>query len=135
MPRDTPYAGVAAIFRSAVESGRAPEVYEDGRQRRDFIHVEDVARANIAAITRPDPAIGAFNVATGAPRTILDMADALVAAHGDDAPRPRVTGRYRLGDVRHVFASAERARRELGLRATIPFEEGIRSFASAPLRA
>ena len=134
MPRDTPYAGVAAIFRSAVEAGRAPEVFEDGRQRRDFVHVEDVARANLLAITRPEPAHGAFNIASGTPRTVREMADALVAARGVAAPSPKVSGRYRLGDVRHVFASAERARRELGFQAVIPFEEGVRSFASAPLR-
>lgn len=134
MPRDTPYAGVAAIFRSAVEAGRAPEVFEDGRQLRDFIHVADVARANIIAIERPEPAPGAFNVASGSPRTIIDMANALVDAHGDDAPRPRISGRFRLGDARHVFASADRAARDLGFRASTTFEEGIRSFASAALR-
>jgi dTDP-L-rhamnose 4-epimerase len=135
MPRDTPYAGVAAIFRSAVEAGRAPEVFEDGAQLRDFLHVEDVARANVAAITRAEPAIGAYNIASGSPRTILDMANALVDAHDPDARRPRLTGRYRLGDVRHVFASTDRAAAELGFRAEVTFEEGIRSFASAPLRA
>lgn len=131
MPKDTPYAGVAAIFRSAVEAGRPPEVFEDGGQRRDFIHVEDVAAANLAALERPEPAHGAFNVATGRPRSVLEMATALAAAH--DARPPVITGRYRLGDVRHVFASAERAARELGFRARISFEEGMRTFARAPL--
>ncbi len=74
MPRDTPYAGVAAIFRSALEAGRAPRVFEDGGQRRDFVHVRDVARANVLALTAVDPVPGAFNVASGKPRTVLEMA-------------------------------------------------------------
>jgi dTDP-L-rhamnose 4-epimerase len=137
MPRDTPYAGVAAIFRSAVEAGLAPEVFEDGMQMRDFVHVEDVARANVLAITRPEPAQGAFNVASGAPRTVLDMACALVASSADAAhvAEPVITGRYRLGDVRHVFASTERAAATLGFRPQISFEEGMRSFATAELRS
>src|SRR5213078_4667490 len=82
MPRDTPYAGVASIFRSALAAGRAPRVFEDGGQRRDFVHVRDVAAANVRALTAPKPIPGAFNIASGTPRTILDMAAALSRAHG-----------------------------------------------------
>ena len=123
MPRDTPYAGVASIFRSAFAAGRAPRVFEDGGQRRDFVHVRDVARANVRALTAPEPVAGAFNVASGTPRTVLDMAHALAGAC--DAPpsaAPRVTGEWRAGDVRHVVASpalrrrAARLRRRGGLR-------------------
>jgi dTDP-L-rhamnose 4-epimerase len=135
MPRDTPYSGVAAIFRSALEGGRAPEVFEDGHQLRDFIHVADVARANLVALRPPDPMEGTFNVATGHPRTVGAMADALSGARGPGAPRPRISGRYRQGDVRHVFASASRATRDLGFTASIPFEEGMRRFVRDPLRA
>ena len=135
MPRDTPYAGVAAIFRSALEVGRAPRVLEDGQQRRDFVHVRDVARANVLALTA-DPALtGALNIASGAPRTVLDLARALSEATGSGAPAPAVVGGYRLGDVRHVFANTERARAQLGFAASVRFEEGLREFASAPLRA
>ena len=88
MPRDTPYAGVASIFRSALEGGEAPRVFEDGGQRRDFVHVRDVARANVLALTAPEPVPGAFNVASGTPRTVLDMAQALARAFdGDRSPR------------------------------------------------
>jgi dTDP-L-rhamnose 4-epimerase len=121
MPRDTPYAGVASIFASELAAGRAPRVYEDGNQLRDFVHVLDVARANVIALTRPDPKHAAFNVASGTPRTVRDLAETLAAAHGVDAPTPIVTGQYRLGDVRHVFASGERAAAELGFSATEPF--------------
>ena len=134
MPRDTPYAGVAAIFRSALAAGRAPQVFEDGRQLRDFVHVRDVARANAIALTARDPVPGAFNVASGTPRTVLQMAQALANASDDSAPTPWVTGGYRVGDVRHVFASAERARVELGFTATEDFAAGMREFATAPLR-
>ena len=132
MPRDTPYAGVAAIFCSALEAGRAPRVLEDGRQRRDFVHVRDVARANLLALTADPPATGAFNVASGAPRTVLDLAQALAGASGDGAPTPEIVGGFRIGDVRHVFAESERARAELGFTADVGFEEGVRDFASEP---
>ena len=132
MPRDTPYAGVASLFRSAYERGDAPRVFEDGGQLRDFIHVSDVARANVLALTS-DPAIsGPLNICSGTPRTILDMAEAIRPA---GAPHPEVVGGYRLGDVRHVFASPDRAAELLGFRAAIGFEEGVRAFATAPLRS
>jgi len=134
MPRDTPYAGVASIFRSAVAARRAPEVFEDGAQLRDFVCVSDVARANVLALTADDPVAGALNVASGRPRTVLEMARAIAAAR-PGAPRPRVTGAFRAGDVRHVFASAERAAARLGFRAAVPFADGVADFVAAPLRA
>ncbi|MGH2661274.1 MAG: NAD-dependent epimerase/dehydratase family protein [Actinomycetota bacterium] len=130
MPRDTQYSGVAAIFRSALEAGHPPPVFEDGRQTRDFVHVRDVALANVLALEAA--ARGTFNVATGDPRTVGDMAGGLAAAFG--GPAPEITGRFRLGDVRHVFASTERAHRMLGFRARVPFEEGVRELAGAALR-
>jgi dTDP-L-rhamnose 4-epimerase len=135
MARDTPYAGVAAIFRSALEAGRAPRVLEDGRQRRDFVHVLDVARANVLALTADPPVAGALNVASGSPRTVLDLANALTKAAGNGAAAPMVVGGYRIGDARHVFAEPKRARARLGFTASVGFEEGVRDFASAPLRA
>ncbi len=131
MPRDTPYAGVASIFRSAVAAGRAPQVFEDGGQRRDFVHVDDVARANVAALTAEDPVNGALNVASGQPHTVLDLAEALCTGTG---LVPVVVGGGRAGDVRHVVASPDRAAERLGFRATVAFDEGIRHFATAPLR-
>ena len=131
MPRDTPYAGVASIFRSALAAGQTPRVFEDGGQRRDFVHVRDVARANLLALTNAMP--GAFNVASGTPRTVLEMAQALTRAL--DGPAPVVTGEWRAGDVRHVFASAQNAADRLGFTATEDFDAGMREFAAAPLRA
>ena len=131
MPRDTPYAGVASLFRSAVARGEAPLVYEDGGQQRDFVHVRDVAQANVLALGGGRAgALTAYNVASGTPHTIADVATAIAAG---SAP-PVVTGRYRLGDVRHVVASPQRARDELGFAATVTFADGMREFRTAPLR-
>jgi dTDP-L-rhamnose 4-epimerase len=134
MPRDTPYAGVASLFRSALARGEQPRVFEDGGQRRDFVHVRDVARANRLALeAEPRPGkLTAYNIASGVPHTVGDLARELARAAG--GPEPVVTGQYRLGDVRHVVASADLARAELGFTAAVSFEDGIREFATAPLR-
>jgi dTDP-L-rhamnose 4-epimerase len=137
MPRDTPYSGVAAMFRSSLERGEPPTVFEDGRQMRDFVHVADVARANLAAADAvAEYAPGrheAFNVCSGRPVSIGEVAR-FVADGSADGVAPRVTGQYRIGDVRHVVASAERARERLGFAAAVPPEEGLAAFATAPLR-
>ncbi len=135
MPRDTPYAGVAALFASAVADGRAPRVFEDGEQLRDFVHVRDVARANVLALSCEQPVAGALNVASGSPRSVGEMAGMLAAAAGPTAPGPLTTGEFRLGDVRHVFASARRATELLGFTAVEEFPAGMAEFARAPLRA
>ena len=131
MPRDTPYAGVASIFRSAYAAGTAPKVFEDGGQTRDFVHVRDVAHANVLALAGERAVHGPLNVCSGTPRTILQMAEAL---RPDDGPAPEVVGGYRLGDIRHVFASPDRAAELLGFRAAVGFAEGMAEFADAPLR-
>ena len=137
MPRNTPYSGVAAIFRSAMEGGRAPDVFEDGGQVRDFVHVDDVARANVAAVHavvgHPQGAHRAFNVCSGHPVTILDVAR-MVTAGGPAPWAPVVSGNYRLGDVRHVVASPTRATEELGFTARVTPEVGLARFAVDPLR-
>jgi dTDP-L-rhamnose 4-epimerase len=160
MPRDTPYSGVAAIFRSRLENGRPPLVFEDGGQLRDFVHVRDVARANLLALeavagAASGPAPGSMpglaggsagglvgglvggglrccNVASGEPHTVGEMAIALAGVFG--AIEPVVTGDYRLGDVRHIVASPAGAARDLGFRAQIGFAAGMAEFARAPLR-
>ncbi|GAA2955902.1 NAD-dependent epimerase/dehydratase family protein [Streptomyces erythrogriseus] len=130
MPRDTPYAGVASFFRSALARGEAPRVFEDGGQRRDFVHVRDVASANVAALEADPPAgaLTAYNTGSGTPHTVGEMARALAEAHG--GPSPVVTGDYRLGDVRHITADSTRLRTALGWKPEITFEEGMREFAA-----
>jgi dTDP-L-rhamnose 4-epimerase len=134
MPRDTPYAGVASIFRSAIAAGRPPEVFEDGGQTRDFVHVRDVAEANALALTVDGIPSVALNVASGRPHTVLEMATEL-AAHSTPVMSPLVTGAWRGGDVRHVVASPARAAEVLGFSAQVTFEEGMAEFAHAPLGA
>lgn len=133
MPRDTPYAGVAAIFRSAIERGEAPRVFEDGGQMRDFVHVDDVAAANAVAVGADRDGFEAFNVCSGRPVKIAEVASALTNARGGD--QPVVTGEYRSGDVRHIVADPKRAADVLGFRAAIAPEDGLGEFAFAPLRA
>ena len=148
MPKDTPYSGVAAIFRSSLERGEPARIYEDGGQRRDFVHVSDVAQANVAALAAldrgtPPPAgtgvglgaggIRTYNIASGEPHTVLDMATALTEAL--DGPAPVVTHQFRAGDVRHIVASPERARAELGFGAAVPFAVGMKELATAALRS
>lgn len=136
MPFGTPYAGVASLFRTALERHEAPRVFEDGKQRRDFVHVRDVAAANLAAVDwTASQAAGtarAFNVGSGEVHTVGDIATALSDAVG--GPRPVITGEFRLGDVRHITASSARLRAELGWRSTVSFDDGIREFATDPLR-
>ncbi|MCX4679136.1 NAD-dependent epimerase/dehydratase family protein [Streptomyces sp. NBC_01433] len=136
MPRDTPYAGVASFFRSALARGESPRVFEDGRQRRDFIHVRDVASANAVALDavagRGPGSFATYNTGSGQPHTIGEMAAALADAHG--GPAPVVTGEYRLGDVRHVTADSRRLREELGWKPGVGFAEGMVEFAAAPQR-
>ena len=151
MPRDTPYAGVASLFRSALEAGRAPRVLEDGRQERDFVHVADVARAGLLAAqelagrrlpgdggpvvgTCDDgaPGLEALNVASGHPVTVGEVARALAAAVG--GPEPEVVGGARAGDVRHVVADPARARERLGFHAEVAPARGLAAFATDPLR-
>jgi dTDP-L-rhamnose 4-epimerase len=135
MPRDTPYSGVAAIFRSALENGEPPKVFEDGGQMRDFVHVDDVAAANVAAASSMAERDGftAVNVCSGRPISILEVATAVCDAR-DGSLSPVVTGQYRSGDVRHIVADPARAAGVLGFRATVDPREGLREFAFAPLR-
>ena len=123
MPRDTPYAGVAAIFASALRSGRPPRVFEDGGQRRDFVHVRDVASATVAALDVTQGAFVALNVGSGTPRTVGELAAAAAAATG--GPAAQITGEYRMGDVRHITADSSRARRELDWHPVVDFHTGV----------
>ncbi|MBV9823487.1 MAG: NAD-dependent epimerase/dehydratase family protein [Actinobacteria bacterium] len=129
MPRDTPYAGVAAIFLSALRAGQAPQVFEDGGQRRDFVHVRDIAAATVAALGAPvaDGAVRAYNVGSGTPRTVGEMAAALSRAVA--GPAPVVTGGYRLGDVRHITADSSRIRGELDWQPAVDFADGTAELA------
>ncbi|HEV7450246.1 MAG TPA: NAD-dependent epimerase/dehydratase family protein [Pseudonocardiaceae bacterium] len=134
MPRDIPYAGVASIFRLALERGGAPQVTEDGRQRRDFVHVSDVAQANALALAAESPAgrCEPVNVCSGRPHTVGELAAELARAM--NGPSPQIVGGARPVDVRHVTADPARAAELLGYRARVGFTEGVTSFATDPQR-
>lgn len=135
MPQNTPYAGVASLFRSSLQRGEPPTVLEDGRQQRDFVHVSDVARANLLALTA-DPPPGELvpvNVCSGEPHTVGELAAELARAYG--GPQPVVVGGARPQDVRHVVADPGRARELLGFAARTSFAAGVADFAHAELRA
>jgi dTDP-L-rhamnose 4-epimerase len=129
-PYSTPkhtYAGVAVIFTSALRRREAPRVFEDGGQRRDFVHVRDIAAATVAACEQVRPGFQAFNVGSGTPRTVGDMATQLALALSGQ--KPVVTGQYRLGDVRHTTAESSFLRRELNWRTAVEFNDGMPELA------
>jgi dTDP-L-rhamnose 4-epimerase len=130
MPRDTPYAGVASIFTDSLLRGDSPRVFEDGCQRRNFIHVSDVATAVLAALHARLPAgLTALNIGTPWVMTIGEMASELSCAL--DGPAPIVTGGYRLGDVRHITADCSAAEQVLGWRARIDLATGLADLTAA----
>jgi dTDP-L-rhamnose 4-epimerase len=118
-----PYTGIAAIFSARLLNGRAPVVFEDGGQTRDFVHVTDIARANLLAL-ETDAAGEVFNVGTGRATRIGDVARVLGRQLGR-ALEPEVVGQYRAGDVRHCYADISRARERLGFEPRIRFEDGV----------
>jgi dTDP-L-rhamnose 4-epimerase len=124
-----PYTGVLAIFGSRLLNDRPPMVFEDGGQRRDFVHVRDVARACRLALEAPAAAGQVINIGSGQSRTVLEVAQVLAAATGKRRLTPHVTGKYRAGDIRHCFADISLARRLLGFEPEVSFEVGIGELA------
>lgn len=128
MPRSTPYAGVASLFADALARGEAPRVFEDGGQRRNFVHVDDVAAAVAAALEAPlSPGVTPLNIGSRDVTTIGQMAALLSEAAG--GPAPVVTGQYRLGDVRHITADCRAAAEVLSWHAARPLREGLLDLA------
>ena len=124
MPRHTPYAGAAALFVSRLADGMPCVVLEDGAQQRDFVHVDDVAAAVVAATTaRLDDGLTPLNIGSGRVTTIGQMAAAVTAAIG--GPEPVITGRYRLGDVRHITADSRRSQQVLDWRPRVSLSQGV----------
>jgi dTDP-L-rhamnose 4-epimerase len=124
-----PYTGVLAIFGSRLLNDRPPMVFEDGEQRRDFVHVRDVARACRLALETPAAVGQVINVGSGQSRSVLEVAQALAAATGKTRLTPHVTGKYRAGDIRHCFADIGLAGRLLGFEPEVRFEDGIAELA------
>lgn len=124
-----PYTGVLAIFASRLLNDRAPCIFEDGRQQRDFVSVHDVARAFRLAAEAPQAAGEALNIGSGRQYTVRQIADRVAAAVGKPHIAPEITGEYRVGDIRHCFADITRARQVLGYRPEVAFEDGLSELA------
>ena len=124
-----PYTGVLAIFASRVANNERPLVFEDGRQRRDFVHVDDVARAFLLALDSPDASGRTFNIGSGVNVSIAEVAAAIARAMGRPQLRAEIAGKARAGDIRHNFADITLAREVLGYEPTRRFEESLGELA------
>ncbi len=125
-----PYTGVLAIFASRLLNGQAPMIFEDGEQRRDFVHVEDVAQAFVLAIEHPAAVGQVYNVGSGEDRSVREVAQLLARAMGREDIAPEVTGQARAGDIRHCIADIAKIRRELGYAPRRDFGEGLAELAA-----
>jgi dTDP-L-rhamnose 4-epimerase len=124
-----PYTGVLAIFAARLLNSAVPLVYEDGRQQRDFVHVSDVVQACRLALEVEGAAEQVFNVGSGQPRSVLEIAEGLARVLGRSHLRPEITGKYRVGDIRHCFADISLARRVLGYEPRMDFGRGLQELA------
>jgi dTDP-L-rhamnose 4-epimerase len=125
-----PYTGVLAIFASRILNGNPPLIYEDGKQMRDFVHVKDVAVACRLALEKPEADGMVFNIGSGQPRTILSISEQMTNLIGEKKIRPKITYKYRIGDIRHCFADIKLAARILGYVPQVPFQQGLLELAS-----
>jgi len=122
-----PYTGLLAIVAARVLNKRPALIFEDGKQMRDFVYVADAARANLAAIKWEGRGAVVVNVGAGAPRTVLEVAEAVRNGLGGHVP-PEFKGRFRSGDVRHCYADTARAEKIIGYTAGTDFERGLQFF-------
>ena len=124
-----PYTGVLAIFASRLLNDKPPSVFEDGLQRRDFVSVYDVAQACCLVLERPESAGDVFNVGSGRSYTIREIAERIARVVGKEYLEPEITGKYRVGDIRHCFADISHARAVLGYEPQVELEDGLEELA------
>jgi dTDP-L-rhamnose 4-epimerase len=125
-----PYTGVLAIFASRLLNDKSPQIFEDGEQQRDFVSVSDVAQACRLALEVPEAADKVFNIGSGHHYTVREIAERVAAAVGKEYIEPVITGKYRVGDIRHCFADITRAREVLGYRPRVALEDGLVDLAA-----
>jgi dTDP-L-rhamnose 4-epimerase len=118
-----PYTGVAAIFSGRLLNGKAPVIFEDGLQRRDFTHVSDIVQANLLVMNTPAADYGIYNVGAGQPYSILDVANGLIEHLGLNL-QPEIVEKFRAGDIRHCYADITRLQ-TLGYQPKVPFTSGL----------
>jgi dTDP-L-rhamnose 4-epimerase len=124
-----PYTGVLAIFASRLLNRQVPMIFEDGEQRRDFVHVRDVARAFADALDHPNVSGETFNVGSGRDISVRQVAEELARAMGANALEPEIVGKARIGDIRHCFCDTTKARTEFGHEAHEDFVAGLAELA------
>jgi dTDP-L-rhamnose 4-epimerase len=124
-----PYTGAAAIFSSRIKNGNAPLIYEDGKQARDFIDVRDLVRAKLHLLESPAVKIGAVNIGTGRPTSILELAKQLCILYGRPDLEPSIVHRFRNGDIRHCYGDTSQLT-ELGFTPEISLEQGLRELVA-----
>jgi dTDP-L-rhamnose 4-epimerase len=122
-----PYTGILSIFSTLIRQGKEINIFEDGLESRDFVYIDDVVESTYLAATHPDAAGGVFNVGSGVATTVNEVVAALFAAFGADVPT-RVSGNYRLGDIRHNVADTTRLRDILGYTPAVEFRDGVAQF-------
>jgi dTDP-L-rhamnose 4-epimerase len=125
-----PYTGVLAIFASRLLNNNAPAIFEDGLQQRDFVSVYDIARACRLALEKPEAAGETFNIGSGQPHTVRDIAAKLAKVVGKEKIQPEILGKYRVGDIRHCYADIGKAQRILGYAPEVQLEDGLVELAS-----
>jgi dTDP-L-rhamnose 4-epimerase len=124
-----PYTGVLAIFASRLLNDHPPMIFEDGDQKRDFVHVRDVARACRLALETPEAAHQVFNIGSGNHYTVREIAERMAAAVNKEQIEPEITGKYRTGDIRHCFADISRATEVLGYAPRVTLDDGLKELA------
>lgn len=122
-----PYTGILSIFSTRIKNGNGINIFEDGRETRDFVYIDDIADATILGLTVPGVSGNAFNVGTGVATDVLTVANTLKKYYGIDVP-VTVSGNYRLGDIRHNYADITKARTLLGFEPKWSFDKGIERF-------
>lgn len=125
-----PYTGVLAIFASRLLNDCPPLIFEDGAQKRDFVHVYDIAQACRLALEVPEASGQSFNIASGHQYSIYELAERMAAAMGKPNLEPQVTGKYRVGDIRHCIADISKAQEILQYQPRIDLETGTQELAA-----
>ncbi len=124
-----PYTGACAIFTSRILNNKPPYIFEDGNQTRDFIHVKDIAQANLIALEHNNANYQAINIATGTPITITQLAETLTKLYNKPNLKPYISNEYRKGDIRHCYADTKKIRKLLEFKPTIGLHEGLTELA------
>lgn len=124
-----PYTGILSIFSTLIKNKKPINIFEDGKESRDFVFIDDVVQATALGIEKEAANGQIFNVGTGIATSVMDVAQSLVKNYGVEVP-VQVTGNYRLGDIRHNYADISRIRSLLGFNPAVSFEEGLRKFTN-----